>query len=93
MVTSHLAAPPPDAVVIAASRGDAGRAEVAISLAETQYVRTELIFDRASHAYHGHSSVAVTEGDGLRAGDVLSSTAVLSVAIVDSSPIERSTHA
>ena len=85
MVTSHLAAAPPDAVVIAASRGDA-------ELFGVIYDRYAASLYRYAYRRLGPEH-AVTEGDGLRAGDVLSSTAVLSVAIVDSSPVERSTHA
>jgi hypothetical protein len=61
----------------------AGRPGVAVALTETQGMRTELIFDRQSHAFLGTRSVMVRDVDGLRKGDVFSSSAVLKVAIVD----------
>ncbi|MER5332321.1 CU044_5270 family protein [Micromonospora sp. NPDC002717] len=64
---------------------EAGRAGVALALTEVQGTRAELIFDRQSHAYLGERSVLVRDQDGMKAGQVLNSTAVLTVAIVDGS--------
>lgn len=62
---------------------EAGREGVAVALHEVQGTRTELIFDRASHAYLGTRTVALRDGDGLTAGQVLYSGAVLTVRIAD----------
>lgn len=62
---------------------EAGRAGVALALTEVQGFRTELIFDRQSHAYLGERSVLVRDQDGMKAGQPLNSTAVLKVAVVD----------
>ncbi|MFI5914617.1 CU044_5270 family protein [Dactylosporangium sp. NPDC051541] len=63
----------------------AGRHGVAVALDEVQGMRTELIFDKESHAFLGVRSVMYRDspGDGLHKGDVFSSSAVLKVAIVD----------
>ncbi|MFC0007895.1 CU044_5270 family protein [Micromonospora siamensis] len=73
----------PGVTVVGDVTDQAGRAGVALALTEVQGYRTELIFDRASHAYLGSRQVLVRDQDGLKAGDVLDSTAVLTVGVVD----------
>ncbi|WP_344620195.1 hypothetical protein [Dactylosporangium salmoneum] len=46
-------------------------------------MRTDLIFDRQTHAFLGTRSIMVRDEDGLKQGDVTNSSAVLAVAIVD----------
>ncbi len=62
---------------------EAGRHGVAVALTEVQGTRTELIFDRRSHAFLGERTVLVRDQDGLTAGQVAYSVAVLAVRIVD----------
>jgi hypothetical protein len=62
---------------------EAGRHGVAVAITEVQGMRTELIFDKTSHAFLGTRSVMVRDSDGLHKGDVFESSAVLRVAIVD----------
>lgn len=73
----------PGVSVIGDVTDEAGRDGVAVALREVQGTRTELIFDRGSHAYLGTRSVALQDGEGLTAGQVLYSTAVLTVEIAD----------
>ncbi|WP_433210659.1 CU044_5270 family protein [Dactylosporangium sp. CS-047395] len=64
---------------------DAGRPGVAVALTEVQGMRTELIFDKATHAFLGVRSVMVRDDptSGLVRGDIFSSASVLRTAIVD----------
>jgi hypothetical protein len=73
----------PGVTVIGNVTDEAGRSGVAISLKEVQGTRTELIFDRSSHAYLGTRTVMANDADGLHAGDLMFSSAVLSIKIVD----------
>ncbi|WP_155372539.1 CU044_5270 family protein [Catellatospora vulcania] len=73
----------PGVSVVGDVTDEAGRDGVAVALHEVQGTRAELIFDRDSHAYLGNRSVALQDGDGLRAGQVMYSAAVLTVEIVD----------
>jgi hypothetical protein len=73
----------PGVAIVGDITDEAGRRGVAISLTEVQGTRSELIFDRSSHAYLGTRTVMASAGDGLNAGDVLYSAAVLSVGVVD----------
>ncbi|HTJ37275.1 MAG TPA: CU044_5270 family protein [Dactylosporangium sp.] len=62
---------------------EAGRHGVAVAITEVQGMRTELIFDKASHAFLGTRAVMVRDQDGMHKGDIFESSAVLKVAIVD----------
>jgi len=73
----------PGVTVVGDVTDEAGRKGVAISLNEVQDTRTDLIFDRNSHAYIGTRTVMATGADGLHAGDLLYSAAVLSIKVVD----------
>ncbi|MFB9441556.1 CU044_5270 family protein [Dactylosporangium vinaceum] len=63
----------------------AGRHGVAVALDEVQGMRTELVFDKQTHAFLGVRAVMYRDSpaDGLHKGDVFSSFAVLHVAVVD----------
>jgi hypothetical protein len=61
---------------------EAGRHGIAVTRDEVQGLRTELIFDRRTYAYLGEREVEMTGQDGLRAGQVRYSVAVLRVAVV-----------
>ncbi|GAB4061540.1 CU044_5270 family protein [Catellatospora paridis] len=73
----------PGVSVVGEVTDEAGREGVAVALREVQGTRSELIFDRGSHAYLGTRTVALHDGEGLTAGQVLYSGAVLTVRIVD----------
>jgi hypothetical protein len=73
----------PGVTVVGDVTDEAGRTGVAVSLTEVQGQRSELIFDRRSFAFLGERSVQVRDQDGLKAGQVAFSVAVLKVAIVD----------
>jgi hypothetical protein len=73
----------PGVAVVGDVTDQAGRHGVAVALTEVQGMRTELIFDKTSHAFLGTRSVMVRDSDGLHKGDVFESSAVLKVAIVD----------
>jgi hypothetical protein len=73
----------PGVTVVGEVTDEAGRPGVAVALTEVQGTRTELIFDRQNFGYLGEHSVLVQDQDGLKAGQVLNSTAVLEVAVVD----------
>lgn len=73
----------PSVTVVGDVVDEAGRTGVAVTLTEVQGSRAELIFDRRSFAFLGERSVAVDDRDGRTAGQVLNSTAVLKVAVVD----------
>jgi hypothetical protein len=61
---------------------EAGRHGIAVTRDEVQGSRAELIFDPKTYAYLGEREVEMVAQDGLRAGQVLNSTAVLRVAVV-----------
>jgi hypothetical protein len=73
----------PGVTVIGEVKDEAGRTGVAVALTQVQGSRTELIFDARTHAFLGERSTQVRNQDGLKAGQVLDSTAVLKIAIVD----------
>ncbi|MGW4500708.1 CU044_5270 family protein [Micromonospora sp. NPDC004336] len=73
----------PGVTVVGDVTDGAGRAGVALALTQVQGMRTELIFDRVSHAYLGERSVLVRDQDGMKAGQQINSVAVLRVGIVD----------
>ncbi|GIH12981.1 hypothetical protein Raf01_11530 [Rugosimonospora africana] len=73
----------PGVTVVGNVTDEAGRGGVAVALTEVQGQRQELIFDRGTHAFLGERLVQVRNEDGLKAGQVLESTAVLKVTIVD----------
>jgi hypothetical protein len=75
----------PGVTVVGDVTDDAGRAGIAVTRDEIQGARSELIFDRSTYAYLGERSVLRRDQDGLKAGQVLSSAAVLKVAVVNSS--------
>jgi hypothetical protein len=73
----------PGVTVVGDVTDRASRHGVAVALTEVQGVRTELIFDKQSHAFLGERIVAIRDQDGLKAGDIVGSTAVLTATIVD----------
>jgi hypothetical protein len=73
----------PGTTVVGNVADEAGRTGVAIAMTDVQGARTELIFDRQSHAFLGERQVEVKTQDGLKAGQVLYSMAQLQVAVVD----------
>jgi hypothetical protein len=73
----------PVVAVVGDVTDEAGRGGIAVALTEVQGDREELIFDRRTRAFLGERSVEVRDQDGLKAGQVLNSTAMLRVAIVD----------
>ncbi|WP_203975254.1 CU044_5270 family protein [Planotetraspora silvatica] len=73
----------PGVTVVGEVTDEAGRTGVAVALTQVQGSRTELIFDARTHAFLGERSTQVRNQDGLKAGQVLDSTAVLKIAIVD----------
>lgn len=73
----------PGVSVLEKATDPAGRTGIAVTATSVQGARTELIFDRKTYAFLGERMVLVRDQDGLRAGQVLDSAAVLTVAIVN----------
>ncbi|GAA4570343.1 CU044_5270 family protein [Planotetraspora kaengkrachanensis] len=73
----------PGVTVVGDVKDEAGRTGVAVALTQVQGSRTELIFDARTHAFLGERSTQVRDQDGLTAGQVLDSTAIIKIAIVD----------
>jgi hypothetical protein len=73
----------PGVTVIGNVTDEAGRAGVAVSLKDASGTRTELIFNRTTHAYLGVRAVVLIDYHGLKADQVLYSAAVLTVAVVN----------
>ncbi|GAA4599742.1 CU044_5270 family protein [Planotetraspora phitsanulokensis] len=73
----------PGVTVVGDVKDEAGRTGVAVALTQVQGSRAELIFDARTHAFLGERSTQVRDQDGLTAGQVLDSTAILKIAIVD----------
>jgi hypothetical protein len=61
---------------------EAGRAGVVLTRDEVQGSRAELIFDPKTYEYLGERVVVSHDQDGLRAGQILNSTAILRVAVL-----------
>lgn len=72
----------PGVSVAGTATDEAGRSGLAVTRDEVQGSRVELIFDPKTYAYLGERTVLLTDQDGLRAGRVLDSIAVLRVAVV-----------
>ncbi|URN14623.1 CU044_5270 family protein, partial [Streptomyces sudanensis] len=80
----RAAAEIPGVVVVDASQDAAGRTGIALArLDEETGERTEMIFDRATHAYLGSRGVQVRQSGTIKPGTVVERTAVLERAVVD----------
>jgi hypothetical protein len=72
----------PGVSVAGTATDEAGRTGLAVTRDEVQGSRVELIFDPKTYAYLGERTVLLTAQDGMRAGQVEDSIAVLRVAVV-----------
>jgi hypothetical protein len=72
----------PGVTVAGTATDEAGQTGVAVTRDEIQGSRVELIFDPETYDYLGERVVVRRDQDGLRAGQVLNSTAVLRVAVL-----------
>ncbi|GAB1645843.1 CU044_5270 family protein [Krasilnikovia sp. MM14-A1259] len=73
----------PGTTMVGATTDEVGRAGVAIAMPEARGARTELIFDPRTHAFLGERTTVVRAVAPFRAGDVVSTRAVLTTAVVD----------
>ncbi|MEV4702306.1 CU044_5270 family protein [Actinoplanes sp. NPDC049316] len=78
----RVAASIPGALVVDDSVDAAGRHGIALARVDERDIRTELIFDKRDYTFLGERRVRTTDADGIKAGTVTFSLAVLDRSLV-----------